>query len=341
MLAAVAFHIAFATVAALSCAAAGLTATKVTEVTRTWDSARETSGITWAGGDTYYAVDDRDNRLYKLAIELDSAGSIVTSKVVSSVIVFGAHDMEGCAFDPVSSNVWVSDEYNATIREIDPATGKALRSVSLPAVQKKFYYNYSLESLAISSDGLTMWTSNEESLPCDGTNSTKTAGSTVRLTRFTRRSGDDNWYPSGQWAYLTDPVGSNPFVWNGKTMTRSGVADVAVLPDGTLLVLERKLRHEGLLADDFYARIYAVDLACATDVSSLESLGGAQYTLAKKSLVYSTGRMTMVNYEGMCIGPSLGDSSHKDVSLVVVSDAGASAMPKLMSLKLSAASVEN
>ena len=49
----------------------------------------------------------------------------------------------------------------------------------------------------------------------------------------------------------------------------------------------------------------------------------------------------MVNYEGMCIGPSLGDSSHKDVSLVVVSDAGASAMPKLMSLKLSTASVEN
>ena len=338
---AVAFHLVFAASAVLSCRAAGLTVAKVSEVTRAWDSGKEISGITWAGGDAYYAVDDRDNRLYRLAIELDEAGSVVTGKVVSSVVVSGARDMEGCAFDPATGNVWVSDEHDATIREVDPATGKALRSAALPAVQKKFYRNYSLESLAISCDGLTMWTCNEETLSCDGTNSTKTAGSTVRLTRFSRRSGGDDWVPSGQWAYLTEPIGSNSFALNGKVLTRSGVTDVAVLPDGTLLVLERTLRHEHLLADDFYARIYSVDLACATDVSSLESLRGAEYALAKKTLLYSTGRAAMVNYEGMCTGPVLGDASRKDVALVLVSDAGASARPKIMSLKLSAASEEN
>ena len=49
----------------------------------------------------------------------------------------------------------------------------------------------------------------------------------------------------------------------------------------------------------------------------------------------------MVNYEGMCTGPVLGDASRKDVALVLVSDAGASSRPKIMSLKLSAASEEN
>jgi len=321
-------------------AGGGLSAVKASEKVRAWPGGKEISGITWAGGDTYYAVDDADGRLYRLSIVLGPSGSIVSNRIESSVAVSGANDMEGCAFDPLTGNVWVSDEFDATIREIDPKTGAALRSVDVPAVQKQFYYNFSLESLDISKDGLSMWTCNEETLRCDGTNSTKTAGSVVRLTRFVRRSAGDDWTASGQWAYVTEPVGTNPFVWKGYARTRSGVSDVAVMPDGTLLVLERTYRHEGVLADDFYARVYSVDFSGATDVSGIASLKGAEYVCAKKSLLYSTGRMTMVNYEGMCLGPSIGGADGEAASLVLVSDSGQRTSPRLMTLRLSASRAE-
>ena len=43
----------------------------------------------------------------------------------------GALDMEGCAFDPASGKVWISQETGALVGEYDPATGKLLRSAPI------------------------------------------------------------------------------------------------------------------------------------------------------------------------------------------------------------------
>ncbi len=317
-------------------ASMALTITKVAEATRPSSSAAvEVSGITWAGGNLYYAVDDNDKKLYPITIAIGSNGSLTQSDISigTGVSISGANDPEGCAFDAASGNVWVSQESSALIREYDPATGTLLRSAPVPAIQKQYYGNFSLEALTISGDGLTMWTANEEALKCDGTNSTQSAGSTVRLTKFTRASVRDNWTPAGEWAYLTQAVGSAPVVWNGDVKSRSGVAGLCALPDGTLLVLERNLHGGSVLSANFYTKIYEVDFTGATDVSSMTALAGASYTRVTKTLRYSLDNV-WVNYEGICLGPRLSDGS---CVLVVIADGGGTGSPSknIMILRLS------
>lgn len=299
---------------------AALNASKVSEVWRSdLTNAVEISGVTWAGGDRYYAVDDADRKLYPLVIEIDRAsGAIVTNSVGTGVPLAGAGDPEGCALDPGSGTVWVSDEKGARIREYDPATGAVLRAAPVPSIFSQCRKNFSFEALTISEDGGTMWTCNEEALECDGATSTKEEGSVVRLTRFTRPSPSGTWTAAGQWAYLTQPVGSDPWLRGGEPMTRSGVAGLCALPNGTLLVLERCLAGTGLRNATFFTRIFQVDFAGATEVSGLDSLKGADYSRVAKTPLFDEN-VGWANYEGICLGPRLDDGSRL---LVLVADGG-------------------
>ena len=119
------------------------------------------SGITYAGGTTYYVIADNgtDCGLYKATINLGSDGKSVSSYSLGNKISLAmVSDIEGIAYDPASGNVWVADESTQTITEFDPSSGAALRRVDVPAVMKKIVGNYGFESLTISGDGLTMWT---------------------------------------------------------------------------------------------------------------------------------------------------------------------------------------
>ncbi len=299
------------------------------------DAARavQLSGIAWAGGDAYYAVDDKDGGLYALRLEIDSETGRLAEDgihVGESVRVAGAVDMEGCAFDAASGAVWIADEADSTIREVSTATGETLRSAIVPAIYGKIRRNFGLESLTLSPDGLTMWTANEEALECDGDKSSEKHGSTVRLTRFTRRSPQDDWRADVQWAYRTESVGCPPWAHGGDVKTRSGVVALAALRDGRLLVLERNFRAKGI----FVTRIFLVDgLAAdgspATDVSGIDSLDGASFSRVAKTRIFR-GTFFMTNYEGMCVGPALADGS---VALVLVADGG-NAFAKIMTLRL-------
>jgi hypothetical protein len=326
------------TIVAAFPACAALKMTTVSEATRPSSStygAEQISGITWAGGDLYYAVDDNDKKLYPITLKINrDTGSLASGTngitIGTGVVMAGANDMEGCAFDPASGKVWISQETNALIREFDPATGECIRSAPVPAIMRDYYGNFSLEALTISGDGLTMWTCNEESLKCDGTNSTLTAGTTVRLTKFSRASVYDNWTLAGQWAYLTRPIGESSGMYLVSN-ARSGVSALTALPDGTLLVLERGYGGWGSLADDFKNYIYAVDFSGATDVTNIKSLKDADYTLVGKVEVFKNITFKVVNYEGMCLGPQLSDGS---VALVVIADGGSGGNEKVMTLKL-------
>lgn len=337
--------LAAAFLAILASSRAALTVTKVSEVTRPSSSsygAEQISGITWAGDNLYYAVDDNDVKLYPLTLAINRADGSLTKEGITigtGVTMASSHDMEGCAFDPCSGKVWISQETSALIREFDPGTGELTRSAPVPAIQKQYYSNFSLEALTISGDGKTMWTANEEALKCDGTNSTKTAGSTVRLTRFKRDSVHDNWIPDGQWAYLTQPIGTDPWIYNGDVKGRSGVAGLVALPDGSVLVLERALWGDNAWDSTFYNRIYWVDGTGegggrATDVSDIASLKDASYTRVKKTALFNK-EVGWVNYEGICLGPSLDDGS---CVLVLVADGG-NCTEKIMTLKLSGLNV--
>lgn len=320
----------------LPLASDALSITTVSQATRPYSStygAEQISGITYAGGDLYYAVDDNDKKLYPITLKINrETGSLASSTngmdIGTGVVMSGSHDMEGCAFDPASGKVWISQETNALIREFDPATGDLLRSAPVPAVQKQYAGNYSLEALTISGNGMTMWTANEEALKVDGALATNSVGSVVRLTRFTRESVYDNWTPNGEWAYVTEPIGSVK-----DEHTRSGVSGLCALPDGTLLVLERRCYNPEGWFPDFQVRIYQVDFTGADDVSSIASLKTATYKKVSKTRLWEYHHGSdMPNYEGMCLGPSLNDGS---CVIVLVSDGGSYAEEGVFTLKLS------
>ena len=317
--------------------AGALTVTTVSHVTRPSSAtygAEQISGITYAGGDLFYAVDDNDNKLYPLTLAISRAnGSLTTAGITigTGVAMASSSDMEGCAFDPCSGKVWISQETSALIREYDPSDGTLLRSAPVPAIQKKYRGNYSLEALTISGDGRTMWTANEEALTVDGELATNSVGSVVRLTRFTREAVHDNWTPNGEWAYVTQPIGTAK-----DSHTRSGVSGLCALPDGTLLVLERRC-YQGGLFPDFNIRIYQVNFSGATDVSAIASLKDATYTSTTKTSLWSyTHSSDMPNYEGICLGPRLDDGSS---TLVLVGDAGSSAEEGIFVLKVAGLSI--
>lgn len=306
-----------------------LSLSKVNEFTRPSRTPEGLSGITYAGGNGYYAVNDQDGSLYPLTIEIDrSSGQITGCVIGGAVALSGAKDLEGCAFDPGSGFVWASDETGAKITEFNPQSGDTARTAPVPSVFKSpnYYDNYSFEALTIRGNGLEMWTANEEALKVDGTKSTASAGTVVRLLKFTRPTVDSAWTATAQFAYETQPIGTLGSLYPSKA--RSGVSGLCCLPDGTLIVLERK--YQGGLA--FYNNIYAVDYSAATDVSGLDSLKGATYTKVAKTALLANFNTGMDMYEGICLGPRLDDGS---LSVLLISDSGSSPYngSKLMALK--------
>jgi len=122
------------------------------------------SGITWAGGNSYYVVEDSGSRMYPLTVNLNVSGTVASTSLGSSVTLAGSEDIEGVAYDSSSSSLYVSGETDATIKQYNPAGGAAASTVTVPAVFTGYRTNYSLESLAMRSGNLEMWTANEEAL---------------------------------------------------------------------------------------------------------------------------------------------------------------------------------
>ena len=288
-----------------------------------------------------------------IAIGIDLANGQPTNCAIGTIVTVeggGTYsDHEGIAWDSRAGVVWMSDEYDASIRAFDPVSGKRRAEVKIPAVQDAFRYNRSLESLAISPDGMEMWSCNEEALDVDdarhgrngvkspkprpdtcgkdGPRSSQDKGSRVRLMRFSRDSADSAWRPNGEWMYETDPIGGMNFL--GKS--RSGVADVAVLSDGTLLVLEREFSvKSGRFMPSFRCRIYVADVSCADDVTGNVALKDFPGRSVAKTLLWS-GDTAFANYEGICEGPRLVDGTR---TLVLISDADAGAAARVMTLLL-------
>ena len=291
----------------------------------------ELSGITYvgpagsAGTHRFYVVSDNASgegatpRVYGINVTLNmDTGSIISASVTSQINLSVGYDLEGIAFK--SGRLFVSDENSTSskIREYDISTGLAIRDLVVPSVFANGRDNFGFESLTF---GPNLWTANEEALTVDGALSTTSTGSIVRLLKY-----DYGLNPSGQWAYQTDPKGSN---FLQPSAPRCGVCDLISLPDGTLLVLERWL---GL---NFRSRIYQVDFTGATDVSGIPGLAGASYTKTSKTLLWGNSWPlgdTSCNYEGICLGPQLNDGSW---SLLMLADNAVGSAQPIYALRAS------
>lgn len=295
----------------------------------------EASGITYAGGDKYYIVDDDDKRcgLYEATIKFSDNGlSFVSAECGPRVKLALTTDLEAIAYDPASGNVWVADELLKTIREYDVRTGAIVSTLDVPPVMKKIHKQYGFESLTISGDGLTMWTTSEESLTCDGPHSSYYESSTNRLVKFTRRTVHDRWQLAAMYPYVTD-------TWNQRysygAYTRRGISDMCALPDGSLLVLERELsRGDGLAGLNFFYSIYRITsaaIAAATDVKDFSSLANGGWIKIEKGSPLVDKQCGWKNYECMCLGKRI---SNNACELLLMTDGGSGGSDTAMANRL-------
>jgi hypothetical protein len=272
----------------------------------------ELSGISWAGGARYFAVDDNRARLFPLEVTLDPAsGQIARVEAGEYVKLEGARDSEGVAWRAATGTLLVTDERLHEIREYDPESGKLRRRIPPPVrFRGRLRANRSLESIALSPDGRTAWIANEGPLRLDGPNANALSGAWVRLQRL-----DAKLAAAGSYAYRTEA--GLGFV---------GVVDLLVAPRGELLVLERALTGGG-----FSARIFVVDFGGARDVTGVEKLreGDGFVAVKKQRLWERSGGFQ--NFEGMALGPELPGGGRL---LLVVSDGGGQRQPTLLALRL-------
>ncbi len=319
----------------------------------TWQGTpiRGVSGLTRVADDSYYAIRDSRGLLYSLTVGVDRATGAVTNCLVTGATrLAGRGDLECVVWDAARRCVWTADEDDGSIRAFDPVMGGELACVTVPKLFDAFRFNFSFEALALRANGLEMWTCNEEALnrreavrrvakkatPVrpdtpdvdDGPLATRGRGSRIRLQRFTRTDPMADWRVAGQWMYETDPIGGNDFM--GKS--RSGVADLLCLDDGTLLALEREMSiKKGHFLPSFRCRIYQIDRTGADDVSDRISLKDvACRSVAKKRLFGANTGLAM--YEGICLGPKLADGSR---SVLLISDGDDGAANRILALKLS------
>jgi Esterase-like activity of phytase len=275
----------------------------------------ELSGITWLGGEHYLAVDDGSPRLLPLDVRIDaSSGRIAEIAVGAWLPVGGKHDLEGIAWRASEQSVLVTDELGHQILELDARDAKLRRRGPPPLpFRGRLRTNQGIEGIAVSADAGEVWIANETPLRRDGDAASALRGALVRLLRM-----DAGWVPTGQWAYRTES--GLGFV---------GVVDLALLPGGGLLVLERALTGAG-----FSSHIFAVDFAGATEISGIESLPGHDELrpVGKRLLWQRAGGFQ--NFEGIALGPELASGGRL---VLLVSDGGGRAQPTLLALRLAGA----
>ena len=279
-----------------------------------YERATDFSGLAWAGGSDYFTVSDKVKGIFPLRISIEPATGKILSASIGTMLPVKTKlsDFEGVAFDSEKRQIYVSAENGNGIFGFNLANGVTF-PVAVPKVFSHARTNKSLESLTFDSVVGNFWTANEEALVGDGPVSQPDRGTVVRLQKFDRR-----FRPLAQFAYRTEPSAFR--VLNGGT----GVSDLALLPNGELLVLERVV---GL---GLSAKIFRVETRDATDTSKIPKLGDTDFKIAGKKLIFARATLTS-NFEGIALGPKLEGGWR---SLILIADSGGGTTHYLMPLRI-------
>lgn len=277
-----------------------------------YEKATDFSGLAWVSGRDFYAVSNRAKAIFPLQIDIEPAtGKIGKAQFGAPVTVKTSYDdLEGIAWVPAQQRVYLSSETAHGIVGFDPVK-HATFAATVPSIFRQARRNLSLESLTFGAEAF--WTANEDTLACDGPESSAASGGLVRLQKM-----DAQFKPLAQYAYRTE-----------KSLFRAGgggtgVTDLCALPNGELLVLERVV---GL---GLSARIFLIDPTGATDTSKLPSLTGGNVKPVAKTLLFE--RFTAAtNYEGLALGPELADGWR---SLILIADSNGETKHSFMPLRI-------
>lgn len=292
------------------------------------------SGITYAGDDTYWGVLEWEAKLLRLRIATGDNGSIESVKIDRELQMRKGSDFEGIAFTPSRPNtVMVSTEAPEVV-EVSLKDGSRLDALRLPAPFQQIVRHQGLESLAYSADGQALWIANERALKIDGNPQQPVtpflSATRVRLARYDRRG--DTFEPAAQYEYQTGGVHG--------AAGQIGLCDLAALPDGRLLSLERSAAQGLSGKRSIRSRIYLIDAADATDVSQPPYIAGLVNQSpgkVSKTLLYDgfVCDADGENFEGLCVGPELSPGRFAVLGVVDNTDGGVGvSAPAVVSFEL-------
>ncbi len=253
-------------------------------------------------------------------IKFSNAGAAMNGLAPSPTNVLGnSLDPEGFVINPKNGNFLVSDEYGPSLIEFD-RSGNLVRRYTTPANvvprsatdvpnyagdagnTKGKRTNRGFEGLAVSADGKFAYAMLQSAMLDEG------AGSGVhnRIVKFDTATG----LAVAQYAYKMERSGQG-----------QGISALVALGNDKFLVLERNNRGVGVGGDLKTAdkNVYRIDLAGATDVSSIDLDSGAAFTAVSKGpklidldadTLAALGGKSPEKWEGLAIGPKLGNGKY-------------------------------
>lgn len=230
-------------------------------------------------------------------------------------------DLESIRFDPLGDTLWYSSEgseefvINPFVAETE-ADGTLVSTARLPEVFEMSgsgdlgpRENLVFEGLTFSADGASVWVAMEGPLYQDSDLSTFESTSLTRIANLDR---DGNVL--AQYAVEVDSLPAEP-----TEFATIGVTEILAIDATRFLIIERG-GIETPDSFDNYIKVYEIDTAGATDISTLPALAGQDIVPVSKRLVLdlnATDVTPIDNIEGITWGPLLENGNR---SLVLVSD---------------------
>ena len=286
-----------------------------TEKQNNYDTALgEYSAITWLGENHYAVVHDKEKGGGIVFFDFDidpESGAIgdVTRTVPTGTSSSAVTNMDNEGIAYYNGKLYVSAETDQSIREYDMngvATGNRFTIPADMAVGK-ISSNMGFEAFTFNATTGLFWTTTEGPLRNDNF--------LPRLHRL--QSFNTDGQPGARYLYQMDEpqfsaAGTKQYVY--------GISALAALDDGRLVVLEREVYvptdnplDPSLWDTKGIAKLYVVDPVHDT----------AGILRKSRLITFKTNPLNLANYEGMCLGPKLSDSSRW---LILISDSQAQAM---------------
>ncbi|MEW6120417.1 MAG: esterase-like activity of phytase family protein [Pseudomonadota bacterium] len=251
-------------------------------------------------------------------------------------------DPEGMRYDVARDRLYWSNEgqrsgagfQNPTVREMKP-DGSHVRDFAVPAyfnpvgsdsglgmADSGIYNNLAFESMALSTDGKTLYTATENGLAQDSLPATIVNGSRARILSFDLATGA----AGAEYAYDVAPVVLAPNPITG--FATNGLTDLLAIGDREFIAIERSFAAgaatSGSPVTGNTIRLFHVDARSATDISGITDLTGLTITPAAKTLLLDLSALkhddgttlALDNIEGLTLGPVLNGRQ----TLILVSD---------------------
>lgn len=313
-----------------------------------------------AANQRYFALsDDRSGinpaRFYTLSLDLGQftraaapgmagvsfTGVTTLQQPGGGAFATNAVDPEGLRLDPARGTLYWSNEgqrspgfLNPTVREMN-LDGTHARDFAVPtyynpsgsslglsAGDQGVYDNLAFESVALSTDGNTLYVATENGLTQNGLPATILSGSRSRILAFDIATG----LPSAEYIHDIAPVPVLPRPITA--LATNGLSDMVAIGDLEFIAIERSFSSgvavPGTSTTGYTIRLHHLDATSATNVAGLSSLSGLAITPVAKTLLLDLATLknddgsplALDNIEGLTLGPVVDGKQ----TLILVSD---------------------